>query len=1072
MATIDELRTVMRMELGSYNKDLQKLYGANAAAARKVEASWMATNAGLNRLGASMARNITAPLAGIGAALATREVLAYADAWTSAKNSLAVAGVTGKQQAAVLDQLYQSAQRNAAPIGAMADLFGKAAQASDNLGASQSDLLKFSDGVGIALRVAGASAESASGALTQLGQLLGSARVQAEEFNSVNEGARPILIAVANGLDEAGGSVNKLKQLVNDGKVSGQQFFQAFLKGMPAVAAMAAGSTQTIDQGITKVRNALTKYIGETDSSLGASQRLVAGLNALADNFDQVADATLLFAGLLAGGMLGRSLTGMITQLGLGAKGVLDLIAAFRKVKSVGLVQAFGGLGAALGPVGALLGTAAAGAAMYFGQQAVDASERTARLRGEMDELGISSGTLSSTIDKTSESIKKLAADEVRAKLKEINDELDHMQERSWGSIFGGTSSLGDVKSALSAINGPRSSAKSSTKQAASELTDLIAQAEAGKISLEEIGNRLDEISKIDASGGMDKYLKLLREILPQMRDLKRYAEDIQKAGAVGPSTNPMDRFATTRTDAAKTQRDIQTFLDKETADARKSEAQKKIDTETAAVMERAQKAGTALSEAAARLQAIANINDREVAQANSASVGSASDLIKQYEGFRAKPYWDVNAYRVGYGSDTVTLDDGSVQKVTQGITVSVADANRDLARRVSEFQAGVRSKIGGSTFDSMSTNQQAVLTSIAYNYGSLPDRIVAAIKSGSQEQVYAAIKGLGGDNGGINRVRRNSEAALYISDAPPAAQAGVDVQADLDQRGQRIAMMKAETEALSGLNPLVNDYGYAAAFASEKQDILNAVQQAGIVVTPELAAKIDELAAGYANAEVERAKLTEGQDKLVNSVADFKNSAKDITSGFISDLRSGKSAAEALSNALGKIGDKMLDMSLNSLFGVGTSGGGILSAFGGLFGLKFSGGGYTGDGGKYAPAGVVHKGEYVFDQASVKAAGGPSALDAVRKNLKGFSSGGYVTGASIPQIPLRSLREIPTPASRSAGQAVDVTVGVSADNNGNLMPFVESVSQRQARNTVGQYDVVLTNSFYNRMNEASERGR
>ncbi|WP_234889922.1 tape measure protein [Agrobacterium vitis] len=140
--------------------------------------------------------------------------------------------------------------------------------------ASQADLLKFTDGVGTALKIEGKSATQAQGALTQLGQLLGSTRVQAEEFNSVNEGARPILIAVANGLSAAGGSVSKLKQLVNDGAVSNRDFFQSFLKGLPTIQGMAANATQTIEQGVTKVNNAFTRYIGQTDESLGASQRL------------------------------------------------------------------------------------------------------------------------------------------------------------------------------------------------------------------------------------------------------------------------------------------------------------------------------------------------------------------------------------------------------------------------------------------------------------------------------------------------------------------------------------------------------------------------------------------------------------------------------------------------------------------------------------------------------------------------------------------------------------------------------------------------------------------------------
>ncbi|KRD56989.1 hypothetical protein ASE71_10580 [Ensifer sp. Root954] len=361
MATdIEKLVVQLSADINSYKREMQRAAGITNAQARAIENRFRGMHRRLDTIGRSSAQALIAPLTGIAAVLSVREVAQYADAWTTAKNSLAVAGVVGDRQADVLERLYQSAQANAAPVGALADLFGKAAQASDNLGASQQDLLRFSDGVATALRVSGTSATEASGALTQLGQLLGSARVQAEEFNLVNDGARPILMAVAAGLDAAGGSVNKLKQLVNDGKVSGQQFFQAFLRGLPQIQSMASNATQTIDQGLTKVRNAFTKYIGETDSSLGASARLVDGLNALADNFDKTADITLKFAGILAGALVGRSIAGMIATIPNAASAVIALTTAMR----AGSLSA-AGFSAALGPLGLILG-AVTGAVLIF----------------------------------------------------------------------------------------------------------------------------------------------------------------------------------------------------------------------------------------------------------------------------------------------------------------------------------------------------------------------------------------------------------------------------------------------------------------------------------------------------------------------------------------------------------------------------------------------------------------------------------------------------------------------------------------------------------------------------------
>ncbi|HID3428311.1 TPA: phage tail length tape measure family protein [Klebsiella pneumoniae] len=55
-----------------------------------------------------------------------------------------------------------------------------------------------------------------------------------------------------------------------------------------------------------------------------------------------------------------------------------------------------------------------------------------------------------------------------------------------------------------------------------------------------------------------------------------------------------------------------------------------------------------------------------------------------------------------------------------------------------------------------------------------------------------------------------------------------------------------------------------------------------------------------------------------------------------------------------------------------------IVSSIQAVSGVGFASGGYTGPGGKYQPAGIVHKGEYVFDQASTNRIG-VSQLEALR---------------------------------------------------------------------------------------------
>lgn len=74
------------------------------------------------------------------------------------------------------------------------------------------------------------------------------------------------------------------------------------------------------------------------------------------------------------------------------------------------------------------------------------------------------------------------------------------------------------------------------------------------------------------------------------------------------------------------------------------------------------------------------------------------------------------------------------------------------------------------------------------------------------------------------------------------------------------------------------------------------------------------------------------------------------------------------------------------------------LSAGGG-----YSKGGYTGAGGKYEPAGVVHKGEVVWSQEDVSRAGGVGVVEAMRKGLAGYANGGAVA-ADFTRMPAGAI--------------------------------------------------------------------
>ncbi|MCJ7995900.1 tape measure protein [Rhizobium cremeum] len=609
-ADIKKYENAMRRAQGVTIKELGKIEKRAQQSAGSIAASF-------GRAGAAVA-------AGLVSGAALRNAQELIDTATQIQNALKVAGLEGEALTGVYDKLFASAQKNAAPIQSLVDLYSKLSLTQKELGVTNEELINFSDKVALALRVAGTDATAASGALLQLSQALGGGVVRSEEFSSVLEGVPTIAQAVAAGLVEAGGSVAKLRQLVVDGKVSSEAFFRAFEAGSVTLENKVAGSVLTTAQQYEKLRNTLVDVAGRINEATGASDK--------------------------AGGAIER-LGGAVEVLG-------EIIIRI-----------------ANGPIGQLL--------------------------GQLDELDAKARSVLGFLSNFS-----------------LNDEI---------------------------------------------FNSLIAP----------------EVDTAPAEGdiaSLEAELKLLQERIALNTEL-----GFDNTGAI-------------------------------------------------------------------------------------ARIGEVQDAINQL--------------RASAG----------------GLT---PDAIRDYAARNGIGQASPKS-------------------------GRLP--AAPAVVDPVSIKDFAAPSG-SKSGGGIAGTKSKRS----------------DFQREIEQIRERTAALQAETAALAGLDPLQDDYGFALEKARTTQELLTAAQQSGLAITPQLKATIDELATGYANASVEAQKLSDSQESMRQAAEDFRNTSKDVVSGFISDLRSGKSAAEALRNALDKVLDKVIDIGLNAAFGIGGGGGGgffgsILKIFG------FADGGCTGN--------------------------------------------------------------------------------------------------------------------------------
>jgi len=354
----------------------------------------------------------------IAAGVSVREITQLADSYTRFTNNLRVAGVEGAALNKVQETLFASAQRNGVQIEALSTLYGRASQAASNLGASQADLLKFTDGVTNALRIQGGDPAAASGALLQLSQALQSGTVRAEEFNSVNEGAFPILQAVAAGSERFGGSVAKLRQEVIAGTVSSREFFESFLTGSATLEERAAKAALTTGQAMTVLQNALTQYVGEADKGLGASQALGSAINSVAQNLDTLIPALAVLATGLGVGMVTRAVAAQVAVAGLTGS-----LTALRTAA----LAAFGG------PIGLAI-TAITVAIGAFAIEGANASAAARNLEAAMDSTATAIATADSYAGNASTKVRELGGEATSAggKVNRFAGEVGNAAQQLW----------------------------------------------------------------------------------------------------------------------------------------------------------------------------------------------------------------------------------------------------------------------------------------------------------------------------------------------------------------------------------------------------------------------------------------------------------------------------------------------------------------------------------------------------------------------------------------------------------------------------------------------------------------
>lgn len=257
----------------------------------------------------------------VGITIGIQQLTQLTDAVTVLQNR--IRSITDDQQelAAATQEVFDIATRVRAPVREIATLYARISVAASELGTNQAEVSRFVELTGQALATQGTAGQEASGALLQLSQAIGGTVIQAQEFNSLIDGARPLLEAVAAGSDRFGGSVNALRTAVRNGTVTSKEFFEAALEGSDLIAERFGRATITIGQAFTNLRNETLRFIEGSPVIQRAIGAITDAIIALSENVD-----TLARIGLIGGVFL--TLATAIGVATLALKAFVTLLAA------------------------------------------------------------------------------------------------------------------------------------------------------------------------------------------------------------------------------------------------------------------------------------------------------------------------------------------------------------------------------------------------------------------------------------------------------------------------------------------------------------------------------------------------------------------------------------------------------------------------------------------------------------------------------------------------------------------------------------------------------------------------
>lgn len=220
-------------------------------------------------------------LAGVAAQMTVAKISQHTDSWQKLTNQIKVVTSSEQEMYKTRQILINQSRQLRTDVNATTKLYTRLKLQADRLGATDQELMDFTEAVGKSLAIMGANGSESNAVMLQLSQAMGTAAVNGDEFRTVAENDARLIKAVA---DELGITTGEVKKLTSEGQLMTDKFFRAVLSQLPTLRAEFKKTDVTFSQAGSVLNNAFKVTVGRFMEVTGLAQTISDLVVKFADN--------------------------------------------------------------------------------------------------------------------------------------------------------------------------------------------------------------------------------------------------------------------------------------------------------------------------------------------------------------------------------------------------------------------------------------------------------------------------------------------------------------------------------------------------------------------------------------------------------------------------------------------------------------------------------------------------------------------------------------------------------------------------------------------------------------------